>query len=134
MSNEEIVRLIQAGNNSLMGLLYEQNKPLIIQIARRICGGDTEDAMQDAYFGLYAAAQGYDTAAGALFMTYAAYHIRTAINRGRSVIKRVPEWVRIRAYRINKAQEELTHRLGRSPTMTEISACVGAAAEDILLV
>ena len=131
MTNEKLVELIRLGNHALMGELYEQNRLFILQIARRICGNDTEDAMQDAYFGLDAAVRRYDPNVGALFMTYAAHHIRTAINRGRCAVKRVPEWVQLKAYRINKAQEALTHTLDRAPSNTELAAYIGCTAEDI---
>ena len=39
--------------------------------------------MQDAYFGLYEAVKGFDESKGYKFLTYAKYHIQTAIQRGK---------------------------------------------------
>lgn len=63
LTNEQLVERIQAGDKSLMGELYAKNKGMITKIARRICKDDADgmdEAMQDAYFGLVAAVEGFD--------------------------------------------------------------------------
>ena len=58
MSNEELVERIKQGENSLMSDLYMNCRRFIIAIIKHIGieqAEDCEDAMQDAYFGLYEA-------------------------------------------------------------------------------
>src|SRR5690554_1151309 len=82
MTNEELVEQIQRGINQSDNIeqLYQQNRGYIFTIAKRyahVC--DTEDLMQEAYFGLYEAVQRYENSAGVLFMSYAAFWIKQAI-------------------------------------------------------
>lgn len=133
MTNEELVRRIKNGNKEMMSELYTQNIRLIQIIARKLCTdiNDYEDAIQDAYFGLVAAVEAYDKDKGVKFMTYAAYHIKLAIHRGKCTAQHVPERIRFRAAHIRKAQNELALQLGRAPTKAEIRNKTGLTAEQI---
>lgn len=98
MTNEELVAEIKAdrSHSENMALLYEQNRPFIAKIANDYSGlAEHGDLMQEAYFGLNSAVEHYDPNSGNLFMTYAAYWIRQAIQRylensGRSI--RLPSY------------------------------------------
>lgn len=91
MTNEELVALIQEGTNVTenMGLLYQQNinliKHFIYPFTQAVKENSTvleeQDLMQEAYFGLHTAALKYDASQGAMFMTYAAYHIVQSVRR-----------------------------------------------------
>lgn len=133
MTNEELVMCIKDGNKELMSELYTQNIRLIQIIARKLCAdiNDYEDAMQDAYIGLTAAVEAYDKDKGVKFMTYAAYHIKLAIRRGKCTAQHIPEHIQFRAAQIHKAQNELSLQLGRTPTKAEISDKTGLTAEQI---
>ena len=99
ISNEELVALIQSGVQvrDNMGKLYEQNQKFI----QAVCTPFTKrcelgDLMQEAYFGLVKAVEGYDSNKGYLFLTYAKSYIRAAcityVKRYSSV-KRIPEYM-----------------------------------------
>lgn len=63
MTNEELVEKIQAGEDvqTNMGLLYQQNQPLIYKFALPYSEMmDINDLMQEAYFGLVKAVEKYD--------------------------------------------------------------------------
>lgn len=84
MTNEQLVLLIQAGENVAenMEQLYKQVKAFIHTIAWKYRdSGELEDLEQEGYLALYAAIDGYDPAAGANFLTYAGYHIRQRMQR-----------------------------------------------------
>lgn len=84
MNNEELVNNIQNGIEPTknMELLYLNNKGFIYSIAKRYSSYcDTDDLMQEAYFGLYEAVEKYEDTGEAKFVTYARYWIIQAIQR-----------------------------------------------------
>ena len=96
VTNEELVQLIQSHNNeqSNLGLLYEQNKGFIRQLAlpysKKV---DIEDLMQEAYFALMNAAYSFDTKKECCFTTYATYKIQAQMQRycfNNGSVKRIP--------------------------------------------
>ena len=67
MTNEELVELIQSGENVTdnMEQLYNQNHGMIYKIARRYTwGASLEDLTQEAYIILYKATMHYDRSKG----------------------------------------------------------------------
>lgn len=81
MTNEELVAEIQAGINvqANMAELYQQNRGMIVQMALPFTGVcELDDLLQEAYFGLEKAVQGFDPGKGFKFMTYAEHRIRRA--------------------------------------------------------
>lgn len=84
MTNEELVEKIQAGEDvqTNMGLLYQQNQPLIYKFALPYSEMmDINDLMQEAYFGLVKAVEKYDSKKEFKFMTYAEWNIRGHLQR-----------------------------------------------------
>lgn len=133
MTNEEIVKLIKQGNNALMADLYKKNRRFIFAMVKhiRIQPDNYEDAMQDAYFGLYEAVNGFNESKGYKFLTYAKYHIQAAIQRGQSRSVHIPEQVMNIARKIKHMREKLTQELNRIPTTAELSKYTGLDAETI---
>lgn len=124
MSNEELVERIKQGENSLMSDLYMNCRRFIIAIIKHIGieqAEDYEDAMQDAYFGLYEAVKGFDESKGYKFLTYAKYHIQTAIQRGKLKCSDLPEYVYSQRRQILRKRSELMQSLGRYPTQAELA-------------
>lgn len=124
MSNEELVECIKQGENSLMSDLYMNCRRFIIAIIKHIGieqAEDCEDAMQDAYFGLYEAVKGFDESKGYKFLTYAKYHIQTAIQRGKLKSSDLPEYVYSQRRQILRKRSELMQSLGRYPTQAELA-------------
>ena len=82
MSNEELVLLIQGGENDRMWELYKQNKGLIAKIAHKYQAyGEMEDLMQEGYIGLSDAVPLWDPNGGAAFSTFTIPYIRNAMQR-----------------------------------------------------
>lgn len=124
MSNEELVERIKQGENSLMSDLYMNCRRFIIAIIKHIGieqAEDCEDAMQDSYFGLYEAVKGFDESKGYKFLTYAKYHIQTAIQRGKLKSSDLPEYVYSQRRQILRKRSELMQSLGRYPTQAELA-------------
>ena len=124
MSNEELVERIKQGENSLMSDLYMNCRRFIIAIIKHIGieqAEDYEDAMQDAYFGLYEAVKGFDESKGYKFLTYAKYHIQAAIQRGKLKCSDLPEYVYSQRRQILRKRSELMQSLGRYPTQAELA-------------
>lgn len=124
MSNEELVKRIKQGEKGLMSDLYMNCRRFIIAIIKHIGieqPEDFEDAMQDAYFGLYEAVKGFDESKGYKFLTYAKYHIQTAIQRGKLKCSDLPEYVYSQRRQILRKRSELMQSLGRYPTQTELA-------------
>lgn len=83
MSNEELVGLIQKGIDTKSNLyqLYQQNTGMMFHIAKKFSGyAETEDLLQEAYFGICTAAMQYKPEKGE-FSTYAYHHIYAAMSR-----------------------------------------------------
>ena len=126
MTNEELVEQIQRGINQAdnMEQLYQQNRGYIFKIAKRyahVC--DTEDLMQEAYFGLYEAVQRYEDTAEVLFMSYAGYWIKRAIKRyleNNGLTVRIPSHLYNKVMRYKKLISTFEMQLGREPTDEEL--------------
>ena len=124
MSNEELVKRIKQGEKGLMSELYQNCRSFIIAIIKHIGieqPEDFEDAMQDSYFGLYEAVKRFDESKGYKFLTYAKYHIQTAIQRGKLKCSDLPEYVYSQRRQILRKRSELMQSLGRYPTYTELA-------------
>ena len=120
MSNEEIVKRIQEGENQKenLSLLWECNQGLIDSIVRSLTGLQPyeegfEDAKQQSYFGLLEAAERYRPESGAKFFSYAGGRIKKAIYRyyaSTGYAVRVPEYLRYRMKRYARfCREYKTH-------------------------
>lgn len=134
MSNEELVERIKQGENSLMSDLYMNCRRFIIAIIKHIGieqAEDCEDAMQDAYFGLCEAVKGFDESKGYKFLTYAKYHIQTAIQRGKLKCSDLPEYVYSQRRQILRKRSELMQSLGRYPTQAELALKMGMDVKTV---
>lgn len=133
MTNEELVKEVRGGKPEFMAELYKQNKRFIFALVKYIGiqADEYEDAMQDAYFGLYEAVQGYDESKGYKFLTYAKYHLQTAIQRGQNTALHIPEYVYNTARKIKRKRDSLTQELNRVPTTAELSEYTGIDIKTI---
>ncbi len=98
-------------------------------------GEPLEDIIQVAQIGLLKAIDRYDSTRGIEFTTYATPTIVGEIKRhfrDKSWAIRVPRRLRELNYTLMRAVEELSQRLGRSPTIPEIAGATGVAFEDVL--
>ncbi len=97
MTNEDIVRELQAGGNKqeLLEQLFIQNRAFIADCAMKYQGmAEFDDLMQEGFLGLCAACDQWDSCNGAKFLTYAYHHIKQKMYRyvqGNTSSIRVPE-------------------------------------------
>lgn len=136
-SNEELVIRIKTGIDTAdnMALLWQQNRGIIHKIANRYQRYESiEDLEQEGFIGLCKAVERYDSTAGTLFITYAAYWIKQAIfqyleDSGRIV--RIPKATNtmMRKYKKLCVQFELLHN--RAPSENEIGRFLKVSREQV---
>jgi len=138
MIAEETASLIaraQKGDKAASEQLVVENNGLIWSIVRRFFGRGVEgdDLYQLACLGFLKAVQGFDLSYGTSFSTYAVPKITGEIRRflrDDGAVK-VSRGAKERARQIRNARCALEQRLGREPTIGEIAAETGIAAEDV---
>ncbi len=129
------LRAARAGDKEAAGRLVEQNTGLIWSIARRYFGRgvDPDDLYQLGCVGFLKAIEGFDTEYGTKFSTYAVPKISGEIRRflrDDGMVK-VSRGVKEQAAQIHAARTQLEQRLGREPTLSELSRETGFTPEDI---
>jgi RNA polymerase sporulation-specific sigma factor len=131
----DLLRTARKGDKSAMERLITENAGLIWSIARRFFGRgvDADDLYQLGCIGFLKAVHGYDEAFGTQFSTYAVPKISGEIRRflrDDGAVK-VSRGVKERASAIRAARGTLEQRLGREPTISELSHETGLSPEDI---
>ena len=134
---EELIRLAQAGDREACEMLVTENAGLIWSIARRYTGRGTEleDLYQLGCLGFLKAVEGFDTAYGTQFSTYAVPKISGEIRRflrDDGAVK-VSRGIKEQAAQIRQTRNHLNQALGREPTVQEISRQTGLSPEEIAL-
>lgn len=135
---ENTLALIAAakdGDREASEQLIEENSGLVWSIARRYFGRgvDPEDLYQLGCVGFLKAINGFDLNFGTQFSTYAVPKISGEIRRflrDDGAVK-VSRGIKERATLLRSARCQLEQRLGREPTISELSAETGVSAEDI---
>ena len=132
-----LIRRSQDGDREASGRLVEENAGLIWSVVRRFLGRgvETDDLYQLGCMGFLKAVGGFDEGFGTQFSTYAVPKISGEIRRflrDDGAVK-VSRGLKEQAARIGQARSRLEQRLGRDPTLSELSAETGLAAEDIAL-
>ena len=130
-----LIRQAQSGDRTASEKLITENTGLIWSIARRYFGRGVEpdDLFQLGCVGFLKAVEGFDTAYGTQFSTYAVPKIAGEIRRflrDDGAIK-VSRSIKERAAAIKKVRERLTGELGREPTVSELSQALDLSAEEI---
>lgn len=131
----ELIRRAQAGDRDASEQLVVRNTGLVWAVAKRFFGRgvDPDDLYQLGCVGFLKAVQGFDTAFGTQFSTYAVPKIAGEIRRflrDDGTVK-VSRGLKERANAIRAARQNLTGRLGREPTISELAAETGLAPEEI---
>ena len=130
-----LLEAAQAGDNDACERLLLDNSGLIWSVARRYFGRgvDPEDLYQLGCLGFLKAIRGFDTTYGTQFSTYAVPKIAGEIRRflrDDGTVK-VSRSVKERAVLIHQRRQELSQRLGRDPTVSELSEATGLEPEEI---
>lgn len=133
--NSLLLHRAQQGDRSAAEQILEENAGLIWSIVRRYFGRgvDPEDLYQLGCLGLIKAIDGFDESFGTQFSTYAVPKIAGEIRRflrDDGTVK-ISRGLKERAQQIHSARNTLEQKLGREPTIGEISAYTGIPAEDI---
>ena len=117
--------------------LVERFLPLARNLARRYAGAREpfDDLLQVASLGLVKAIDRFDTERGAAFSSFAVPTILGELKRyfrdlGWSV--HVPRGAQEQALKVQEAQERLTSRSGRPPTVNELAEYLELTVEDVL--
>src|SRR3954452_12424069 len=135
---QELLRRIhEHGDMRARDQLAEEMLPLARALAGRYAGrGEPlDDLVQVACVGIMKAIDGFDVARDVRFSSYATPTVLGEIKRhfrDRTWSVRVPRSVQELQVRVARARDDLSHALGRPPTVQELAAEVRAPFEDVL--
>src|SRR2546423_458752 len=132
----ELAQRIERGDLHAKELLVNSNLRLVASNARRYQnqGLPVADLVQEGMLGLIRASEKFDWRKGFRFSTYATLWIRQAIQRGlensgRTI--RLPVHVAQRSRKVGRVERELSVRLGREPTISELAQETGLTIEQV---
>ena len=131
----ELLRAAQEGDRDACEQAVIENNGLIWSVVRRYYGRgvDPDDLYQLGCLGFLKAVQGFDFEYGTCFSTYAVPKIAGEIRRflrDDGAVK-VSRGLKERAGSIRPARDRLSARLGREPTLSELSEETGLEPEEI---
>ena len=132
----ELFRRIKSGDEQARELYIKGNLRLVLSVIRRFQNSseNADDLFQIGCIGLIKAIDNFDTTLQVKFSTYAVPmiigEIRRYLRDNNSI--RVSRSLRDTAYKAIHAKEVLSRNSFKEPTLQEIAAESGVAAEDIL--
>jgi RNA polymerase sigma-B factor len=136
-NRELFVRWQRFGDQKARDELVSRFLPLARNLARRYAGAREpfDDLLQVASLGLVKAVDRFDVDRGAAFSSFAVPTILGELKRyfrdlGWSV--HVPRGAQEQALKVQEAQERLTTRTGRPPTVNELAEYMERSVEDVL--
>lgn len=132
----ELLQAAQAGDEAARERLINCNLKLIFNLVQRFAhrGYEIEDLFQIGTIGLIKAIDKFDFSYGVKFSTYAVPMIIGEIRRflrDDHPVK-VPRSYKELVYKVNRTRDALSAKLGRDPTIGEISEDLGVDREDIV--
>lgn len=134
---QELLRRSKAGDKQAREELINGNLRLVLSVIHKFAnrGENVDDLFQVGCIGLIKAIDHFDTSQGVRFSTYAVPMVVGEIRRHLRDFSpvRVSRSLKDTAYKAMQAKEKLTARLGREPTILEISAEVGLPKENVVL-
>ncbi|MGH3087692.1 MAG: sigma-70 family RNA polymerase sigma factor [Rubrobacteraceae bacterium] len=122
----DLGRRVRRGDKGARKRLIESNLRLVISIAKKYRGRGVafEDLIQEGNAGLIRAVEKFDPEMGNRFSTYATWWIRQAVTRAiadHSRTVRLPAHVMDSVFRLRKAENALSVKLGRDPSEEELA-------------
>jgi len=136
---KELARRARAGDAKARDLLIKSNLRLVVSIAKHYMdrGLSLQDLIAEGNLGLMKAVEKFDPNEKCKFSTYASFWIRQAIKRALvDSVKtvRVPSYVVELIARWRDTANQLQVRLGRTPTIQEISEEMGLSGQMLRLI
>ena len=134
---EDLIARSQAGDEAAKETLLTENSGLIWSVTKRFLnrGTEADDMFQLGCLGFLKAVEGFDLSFGTQFSTYAVPKIAGEIRRflrDDGAVK-VSRGIKEKASTIKNARNQLTTKLGREPTISEIAELTGFSNEDIAI-
>ncbi len=137
MENEQLLAAYtETGSSATLDEIVRRNQNLLHHILKRFAYSSDpyEDLLQVANLGLIKAAQRFDAERGVRFSTYATaivdgelrHHLRD------SLLMRQPRWVKKVYHEIQAKSNELMHKLGRPPEVSELAKALNINEAGIL--
>lgn len=130
-------RIHEQGDAAARDRLAEEMLPLARSLAARYAnrGESLDDLVQVACIGIMKAIDGFDLSREVRFSSYATPTVLGEIKRhfrDRTWAIRVPRGLQELQIRVAKARDQLTHELGRSPTVNELAAAIDEPFGEVL--
>jgi RNA polymerase sigma-B factor len=117
--------------------LVEEHLGLAAYLAGRFAGRgqSSEDLQQVAFLALVVAADRFDPARGLEFSTFATWTVLGELKhhfRDHGWAVKAPRAIQELSLAVTAVAEDLTHQLGRAPTVAEIAASCGRREDEVL--
>ena len=130
-------RYLATGDRRLRNELVERHRSIADHAARRYRnrGIAEEDLRQAALLAMVRAVDRFDPDRGVTFSTFANRTVEGELKRAlrdRAWAVRPPRAAQERYLALRRYEEELTHSLGRAPTVTELATALGCSVDEVL--
>ncbi len=127
----------RTGDRRLRNQLVEENRGVAEYFVRRYShrGVPTDDLRQISLLAVISAVDRFDPSLGVAFSTFASRTIEGELKRylrDRTWMVRPPRRAQELHLELRRADEDLSQRLGRSPTIAELAAAVDASEDHVL--